>query len=157
MELLSRAYFQAVVAQAGGTCVAPTPDFGIDFDVHDVASDDGKFSDVGVVMHVQLKSTTEAVFVQERDIFQYDLEMKAYNSLRKHPVNVPWFLVLFIMPKDETIWLNQDHEGMILRHCAYYLSLAGMPEVANEDRVRVTVPRQQVFSVPFLQQWFQPR
>ena len=153
MELLSKAYFQAVVTQAGGTCAVPIPDFGIDFSIHYIAAN----ADEGVVCHVQLKSTTTVTYQLDEDCYLYDLEVKAYRFLQAVDVKVPRILVLYVMPDDEELWLSQDNEGLILRSCAYFVSLAGMPETENERKVRIMVPRPQVFSVAFLRQRFQER
>lgn len=155
MELLSRAYVQAVVAQAGGLCASPIPDYGFDFNIHRVGLTDGRYTDEGAVMHLQLKSTTDAPYQEDADAFQYDLDVRTYNHLRTEGTNAPRYLVLYRMPTDELLWLSQDREEMLLRHCAYYLSLAGMPETQNPHRIRVFVPRQQVFSVDFLRGHFQ--
>lgn len=63
MELLSRAYFQAVVAHAGGSLAVPMPDCGIDYGIHYVQ--DG--IDEGAVCYVQLKSTTAATYRADED------------------------------------------------------------------------------------------
>jgi hypothetical protein len=156
MELLSKAYIRALAAQAGGLCVTPNPDFGLDFSIHFVAHDGG-FFDEGAVVDIQLKSTTTASFDASQQAHRFDLDVRAYNHLRKDPINAPRLLVLFIMPDDEALWLSQDHEGLVLRSCAYYLSLQGMPETKNERTIRISVPRAQIFSVEFLQRQFQER
>lgn len=150
MEYLSRMYVQAVVTQAGGICAEPRPDFGIDFGIHGVVHDQNHYSDDGAIAHLQLKSTTEAAYHADKDAYQYDLPVKNYHQLRKAVVKVPRFLVLFVMPKEENLWLHQDHESLRLRHCAYYLSLKGMPGTTNQNTVSVMVPRAQVFSIEFL-------
>jgi hypothetical protein len=153
MELLSRAYFQAVVAQAGGSLAVPMSDCGIDYSIHCVR--DG--IDEGAVCHVQLKSTTLATYRSAEDCFDYDLARKAFDFLSVSNVKVPRFLVLYVMPDDESLWLFQDHEGLILRHCAYYVSFTGLPSSANKRTIRVQVPRSQVFSAEHLQQRFEER
>src|SRR5688572_979589 len=96
MELLSRAYIQAVVAHAGCTSAMPSPDFGIDLNIHRISEIDGSLTDEGAALHLQLKSTTEAAYRADEDAFHYDLDIKAYNFLRKSKVLIPRFLVLFV-------------------------------------------------------------
>jgi Domain of unknown function (DUF4365) len=157
MELLSRAYFQAIVAQAGGTWAVPIPDFGIDFSIHHIGTSSHFHVDEGDLMHVQLKCTAAAQYREKDDCFIHDLEIKAYDFLRIPNVKIPRLLVYYVMPADESLWLSQDHEGLTLRHCAYYASLAGLPATANERTVRITIPRRQVFSVEYLRTRFQER
>ena len=155
MELLSRGYVQSVVTQAGGIIALPTLDFGIDFSVHRVAKDAGLYSDQGAAIDLQLKSTTDAVFRPDEDAYHFDLDVKAYNFLRGPRAKAPRFLVLFVMPKDETLWISQDYDGLVLRHCAYYLSLKGAPATNNTRTITVTVSRHQVFSIAFVQEILQ--
>ena len=157
MELLARAYVHAVVAQAGCIGAIPSPDYGVDLDVHSVSEEGGTFTDEGVAFHLQLRSTMDAAYREEDDAFHYDLDVKIYNFLRKPDVKVPRYLVLFVMPKDEFAWLSQDHEGLLLRHCAYYHSLHGVAPTRNKDSVAIVIPRQQVFSVAFVERLLFPR
>lgn len=155
MELLSKAYVRALVAQAGGICMEPVPDFGIDFTIHRVVKANNEYIDQGAALDLQLKSTAETEYRSDQDAFACDLEVKAYNFLRTDPVKSPRFLVLFVMPSEESSWVHQDHDGLLLRHCAYYLSLQGMPRTKNEHTIRVMLPRGQVLSVSFLQHHLQ--
>jgi hypothetical protein len=157
MELLSRAYVQALAANAGGVCVVPSPDYGIDFSIHQISCVDDRYCDEGSAKDIQLKSTTLSAFREDQNGFQYDLDLKAYNYLRRHPVQTIRLLILFVMPSNESLWLTQDAEGLLLRKCAYYLSLQGKAETKNKQSVRVFVPAQQVLTVEYLQQRFKER
>ncbi len=137
--------------------MTPNPDIGIDLSIHRIDRDGDGYSDQGSVFDVQLKSTTVAVHDPDDDVFRYDLNVKAYEFLRGEPLNAARILVLFVMPEDEALWLAQDQDGLLLRKCAYYLSLQGMPATENVRDVRVSVPCRQVFSADFLQQKFQER
>jgi Domain of unknown function (DUF4365) len=155
MELLSKAYVRAVVAFAGGICVEPIPDFGIDLTIHHVASETGQYTDEGALINLQLRSTTEATYDNDEDAYHYELDVKTYNHLRKTAVRIPRLLILFVMPKEETIWVTQEREGMTIRNCAYYLSLKGHPTTTNEQSITVAIPCKQIFSMNFLQRQFQ--
>jgi hypothetical protein len=54
------------------------------------------------------------------------------------------------MPADEAAWTDQDEDRLLLRYCAYWLSLKGMPPTQNTATIRVAIPRTNVFSVSAL-------
>ncbi len=147
-EALCRAYVQAVAAQAGVTWSKPDPDYGIDLSLRLVSPVEGRRRDVGAQIDLQLKSTTRAI-VSETEVI-CDLDVDTYNDLRD--VDRPTFLVLvlFVMPADEALWLSQASEQLCLRHCAYWISLRGLPPTTATSSIRITIPRTNIFSVEAL-------
>lgn len=152
-EALCRAYVHAIAAQAGVTWSKPEPDFGIDLSLRLVSLIEDRRRDVGTQIDLQLKSTTRAI-VSESEVI-YDLDVDTYNDLRN--VNRPtlFFLVLFVMPPDEALWLSQTTEQLCLRHCAYWISLRGFPSTTATSSIRITIPRTNIFSVEALTGLFQ--
>jgi len=148
MEDLSRAYVRAVAAQAGVICGEPRDDYGLDLFLRGVDSGGHQYRDSGFQIDLQLKSTTRAE-VRETDI-RYDLEVRAYELLRRLTV-IPSYLVLFVLPP-EADWLEQTEKGLLILGCAYWLSLRGEPTTTNEEKIRVFVPRANVFSSDAIQQ-----
>jgi hypothetical protein len=59
---------------------------------------------------------------------------------------------LLTLPGDEKDWIAQDEDGLILRKCAYWMSLRGMPESPDVNTVRLAIPRANVFSAPALRE-----
>ncbi len=102
-------------------------------------------ADVSGQFDVQVKSTTQ-VNITENEI-RYDLEVKNYDDLREPGDNCPRILVVLVLPEDETQWLSQSVEELILRHCAYWISLEGYPATAATTTTRISIPRSAVFSV----------
>jgi hypothetical protein len=80
------------------------------------------------------------------------MEVKTYNDLREGGDNCPRFLVLLVLPDEEEHWLSQSPEQLILRRCAYWLSLAGAEATSAKKSVRVTIPGGNVFSVEAVRQ-----
>jgi hypothetical protein len=144
-EALGRAYVRAVAAQAGWICSEPDLDYGIDLCLRAVRTRGARHADVGGQFDVQLKSTTRASVTDTEVLF--DLDVKNYDDLREPGENCPRILVVFVMPEDEARWLSQSAEELVLRHCAYWISLEGYPPRAATNTVRVTIPRGMVFSV----------
>jgi len=143
-EFLSRAYVRAVAAQAEVTCGDFGQDYGIDMYLRGIERDDHRYLDSGPQIDLQLKSTTTAE-VRDQDIL-YDLDVRAYNLLRKTPVQRPCLLVLLVLPEDESLWFAQSAEELVMRRCAYWHSLQGAAPTTNETTVRISIPRTQVFS-----------
>lgn len=69
-----------------------------------------------------------------------------YDDLRDTNVQVARILVVLVMPEDEALWLSQSPEELVLRHCAYWLSLKGCPPTTNTTTLRVAIPLANVFS-----------
>jgi hypothetical protein len=148
-EALSRAYVRAVAAQAGLVCAEPEQDFGVDLCLRRVRLRGQRHSDASGQLDLQIKSTTRAS-VTDAEVL-YDLEVKNYDDLREAGDNCPRFLVVLVLPEDEGRWLSQSSEELILRHCAYWLSLAGFPATTATRTVRIAIPRANVFSVEAVQ------
>jgi hypothetical protein len=67
--------------------------------------------------------------------------------LRDPAVQEARALVVLVMPNNEAQWLNQSAEELVIRPCAYWLSLKGAPATASVSTVRVFIPLANVFSV----------
>jgi hypothetical protein len=92
-----------------------------------------------------LKSTTRAEEREAKVI--HDLEVRAYNLLREPIVlGSSRILVLLVLPEDETQWTTQTVEELILRRCAYWMSLCGAEPTTAHTTVRIAIPRTNVFS-----------
>lgn len=147
-EALSRAYVRAIAAQAGVICGNTEQDFGCDMVLREVEVHSQQYWDSGPQLDVQLKSTTWAD-VQKTEVV-HDLEVRAYNLLRLETCTCPRILILLVLPEDETQWLTQSVEELILRRCAYWMSFRGSEPTTNQTTIRITVPRANVFSVEAL-------
>lgn len=142
-EAFSRAYVAALAAGAGYTTAQP--DF--DRDSIDVTISAG--GDVRPQINAQLKATINLREV-EGD-FRFSLRMKNYDDLRL-PTIVPRILIVLHLPRDEPDWLTISPDELILRRCAYWASLKGLPEVPDQETVTVTVPSANVLTVTSLQE-----
>ena len=148
MESLSRAYLQAVAAQAGLNYCVYTYDYGTDLSLAEVVEVDGRYVDTGQQVDIQLKSTTRVI---ESDTeMRYDLDVRAYDYLRAERHN-PRLLVLLILPAAEPDWIAQSSEELAIRRCAYWLDLRGSPAVEATSSVRVSIPRGNVLTAATLQ------
>lgn len=147
-EALSRAYVQAVAAWAGMTFSLPSNDYGIDLTLNEIEARGDRWGESGHKVDVQAKSTTKAQ--PQTAGIKYNMEVHAYEDLRVLQAGCPRILVLLVLPEDERAWCQQTEDNLILRHCAYWLSLRGLPRTTNRKTVQVTIPRSQVFSAEAL-------
>jgi hypothetical protein len=144
-EALCGAYVGAIAAQAGLICSEPEYDYGIDLCLRAIRRRGSRFADVGGQLDLKLKSTTRA-YHNDSDV-RFDLETKTYDDLRETGDDVPRILVVLLMPPDESQWIGQSPEELVLRRGPYWLSLKGYPPTKAGRTVRMTIPRSNVFSV----------
>lgn len=152
-EALTKAYVRAIAAHAGLTVSEPENDYGIDMTLRAITLRGKRRRDVGPQVDLQLKSTAQSA-VRDTHL-AYDLAVANYDDLRAHSPLSPRLLIVLVLPADEARWLSQSDDELVLRHCAYWLSLAGYPETAAKHTVRVSIPMTNVFSVPALRDLIQ--
>ena len=143
-EALCRAYVQAVAAAAGVGISKPEPDYGIDLSLREIVLMDGRYQDTSVQIDLQLRATTQASI--RGTVLTYDLDVNTYNKLRNSSVGCPRFLIVLLLPDVEDEWVNQSLDQLSIRHCAYWLSLEGVPPSTANYSVRVAIPLENVFS-----------
>lgn len=138
MEQFSFAYVRAVAAHVG--CAVT------DNRYPDLNSIDGSINaDWGQrrpQINFQAKATAQDV-LRDGEI-RFRLPIGDYNNLRRRDT-VPHILIALLMPKDESDWLSQTDEELLMRRCAYWMSLEGMPPKSNVSTVTVYVPLSQMF------------
>lgn len=136
MEALSRAYVGAVAARAGYIVGHAEPDR----DSVDL------FLQAGGKMRpqigAQLKATTAVL--EGVSNFNFPLKLKNYNDLRV-ATQSPRILVVLTLPKDDKEWLEHDVSRLVLKRCAYWTSLLGMPDTTNSETVSIPVDTARVF------------
>ena len=77
------------------------------------------------------------------DRLHFPLSIHDYDNLRT--AMFPFVLIVVLVPDDETQWLTQTNDELCLRHCGYWMSLAGRPAVSNTNSVTVHIPAANVF------------
>lgn len=139
----SRAVVRAVSAAAG--IVATVPEHDQDSVDMTFAAPDSK-DGPGPRLDAQLKCSEN--LAPSGEAFSFDLKVKNYNDLR-HPAGsryVPRILVVVHVPPDPADWFKCDPEQIVMRRCAYWVSLAGAPSTTNTATVAVQIPTAQVFN-----------
>jgi Domain of unknown function (DUF4365) len=148
-EALSRAYARAIAAVAGLSVSEPENDYGIDMSLRAITIRGHRRRDLGPQLDLQLRCTTRAS-VGDTHV-AYDLDIVSYNDLRDETDPAGRILFLLVLPDDESLWLSQSPQELVLRSCAYWISLRGYPGVAARKSLRIFVPLANVFSVTAVQ------
>jgi hypothetical protein len=148
-EALSRTYVRGIAAMAGLTVSEPENDYGIDMSLRAITIRGRRRRDVGPQLDMQLRATTRASRGDTH--LAYDLDVVNYDDLRDDTDPARRILVVLVMPEDESQWLSQSPRELVLRHCAYWISLRGSPATTATKTVRVFIPLGNVFSVEAVQ------
>ncbi len=92
---------------------------------------------------LQLKATSNANIIG--DNLHFPLPIKNYNDLKARS-GTPRLLIVLCLPETQTDWLVHSPAELILKKCAYFLNLNGLPDSNNETTVTVKVPLSNIFS-----------
>ena len=97
---------------------------------------------------LQLKATTNLAGSQDGR-YPFPLKRRNYDLLRDE-TQTPRLLVVLDLPKNEDQWLTVSTEELVLRRCAYWLSLRGYPETDNASSVTVYIRKEDVLDIDSL-------
>jgi hypothetical protein len=76
----------------------------------------------------------------------YAIDIATYDNLRDPLVANPRILVVIFVPGQIEGWIDQSETALVLRHCAYWLSLKGQTESETIANKTVYLPRQNIFT-----------
>jgi hypothetical protein len=100
-----------------------------------------------VDLKVQLKATVKEPTVVD-GCFSYSLDgIGRYDKLRKETVGAPRILVVLYLPRDDKDWIAHSEDALLLRKCAYWVSLRGAAASTNGTSQTVYIPTKQRFDV----------
>lgn len=145
---LSYAYLHAVASHAGVGCRAATrheDNTGVDAQLVGWGPFPGGGFRTEIDLKVQLKATV-AEPVERNGLLSYSLRgINQYNDLRSEAVSTPRILVVLFLPRNSDEWLAHTEDALLLRKCAYWVSLRGASPSANDSGQTVYLPRAQRF------------
>ncbi len=143
-EALSWAFVRAVAGFAGYTISVEDFDRnGVDLFVH-------AGQPLSPAVGLQLKATVNLGAPGPDGNYRYAVPVANYRRLiRRH--NIPRYLVVLALPSDHREWLVVSDDELVLRRCAYWVSLAGLPESENHATVTVSIPAENRFDPDALQ------
>lgn len=151
---LSYAFLHAVSSRAGAECTVKnrlSDNRGIDAQL----TSWGPFT--GEKREVDLKVQLKATIAQPADFgthYSYSIKKIAqYDDLRANAYAVPRILVVLFLPKEELEWIDVSHDLLTVKRSAYWVSLAGAPEV-NTASVTVHIPKNNLLTPASLRKLF---
>ena len=133
----SLSYIEAVASHAALQVVETKVD-------HD-SVDGVLISDFGRRPRIEFQAKATARDVVSGNYIRFPLSIKNYDDLRIESIN-PRILIVLIMPQEIQEWVNQTDDELCLRHCAYWMSLNGLPARPNDYSVTVYAPLANVFN-----------
>jgi len=142
METLQVGYLHAVAAAAGCSLAQPFPDNGIDW--HLSHSSRAHTVDDEVTIKVQLKSTYQVAPHPPGPTFAFTLDNEHLAKLARSPVSVHKILVVMLVPRTQSEWLRASHDRLELRHCCYWINLAGHA-ATGRHKTTVRIPTARIF------------
>lgn len=142
-EQFSKAFVMAVASRAGCAAAEPRPDDdSIDWTLS------CRLTPRRPKLDLQVKSVSKPSDAEAS--IRYPLKRKNYDELVPTELLAPRLLVLVVVPAQPSEWLSMSSDSLVLRHCAYWVSLRGLPPTDNEWSVTVEVPRANLFDVAAL-------
>lgn len=142
METLQVGYLHAVAAASGCALSSPFPDNGIDWHVSHGSS--AHTEDDEATIKVQLKCTYQIPPNPAGPWFGFTLDNEHLRKLAHARVAVHKILIVMLVPREVDQWLLAGSDRLELRHCCYWVNLAGHP-VTGKRRTNVRIPTGQVF------------
>lgn len=140
MEAFQRAYLDAILAAAGCILYSSSTDDGIDAIIKHRSSE--HLNDVDHFLQIQLKAsstldpgdvgTVKAQFRKER-----------FELFAAQNPTIPKIVVIMVQPPLIDDWMRASHKRLALRHCSYWVNIAG--QTTDVGRPYVYAPRTQIF------------
>lgn len=151
-EKFSEAYVLAVAATAGYGTYKPSPDDdSVDLGIaaRTTSQQNGTVTMRSPRLELQLKCTAAPTPTSDR--LSFPLKLKNYDELRAENFVIPRILVVVLVPDLADDWLGHSETELCMRRCGYWVSLRGKPATTNTKNIKISIPRQNQFTVQALQ------
>jgi hypothetical protein len=142
-EEIGKAYVHAVAARHGFKIGTWSVDDGcLDVTIGSAGTLGGGTL-AGPKLDLQLKCTSRKSIVR-KDHVAWKLSRTHYDRLIA-PSTTSCLLVVLVLPEDERHWVSHTVDTLVLRRCAYFRKMTGLPAVSSETTV-VRLPKANVLS-----------
>jgi len=145
---LSYAYLHAVASAAGINCHSANrhaDNRGIDATLTCWQHFEGCYKE-DIDIKVQLKATIAKPTETDSHFSYFFTGIKQYDSLRAETKCQHRLLVVLFLPPKKEEWLNISSEQLILKNCAYWVSLRGADVCTNATGTTVYLPKEQLLA-----------
>jgi hypothetical protein len=140
-EFFSYAYVRAVAAVAGFS--VQEQDRRMDNAGIDLTITSPREAEVVLFPRCDAQVKCSWVINETENFIKYPLPVKNYNVLRNEKAlpTAPVILIVVLVPREVTDWINISEEKIVMKKCGYWASLKGMPPTTNQETVTVELPR----------------
>jgi hypothetical protein len=142
-EEVSRAYVHAVAAQCGYSVGHWTQDHDCIDATISAPSTVGKGPKAKPKVDLQIKATTQQR-LDHGSYVSWQLERAHYDRMRAESA-LPHILVVLLLPERISDRVEHTVDHLLIRRCAYWVKMTGMPAINAESKV-VHIPKSQPFS-----------
>ena len=144
-EELSKAYVHSIASQAGFAFETPATDYdSVDIKISAIGKPANDSILESPTLEIQAKATHSHIF-NDNDELAFPLRIKNYEDLRKN-THCERIVVVYLMPKNRSDWVQSDHTRLELRHCAYWASLKGRERTSNKKTVTIQISKNNMFN-----------
>ncbi|MGO7413842.1 DUF4365 domain-containing protein [Rhizobium ruizarguesonis] len=147
---LSYAYLHAVASAAGMACEScgrHEDNAGADARIVAWAPFQNGGYKTEVELKIQLKATIRPPSMVGESFAYAFKGIRRYDDLRAESLTIPRILVVLFLPPESTDWLHHSEDALLLRKCAYWVSLRGARPSANDTTQTIYIPKAQRFDV----------
>ena len=146
---ISYAYLHAVASHAGMAVTMANrhaDNNGIDATITAWGPFEGGGKIEEVDLRIQLKATVHVPSDDGKTLSYFLAGVNRYDDLRKVSLLTPRLLVVLFLPSESSQWLSCSTDNLLLRHCAYWLSLRGASKIETTSGTTVKFPKNQPFT-----------
>lgn len=104
---------------------------------------------------IDIQAKCELRGLETSDPIPFVMDIETYNNLRDPLVSNPRILVVLFAPKQIEVWATQTDDQLVLRHCAYWISLKGARESDNSTSQTVYLEQRNKFTPEALRMMMQ--
>ncbi len=97
-------------------------------------------------LKIQLKATIREPSNTESHFSYFFKGVKQYDFLREETKSQHRLLVVLFLPSNQDDWLKVSPAELILKNCAYWVSLRGADASSNATGTTVYLPKEQVLA-----------
>jgi hypothetical protein len=145
---LSYAYLHAVASKAGIGCkMSPRYEDNRGIDVQLTCYE--QFPDCykeEIDLKIQLKATIQEPSQTDTHFAYFFKGAKQYDLLREETQHIHRLLIVLFLPTNSEEWLNVQPEQLVLKNCAYWVSLRGAEISGNTTGQTVYLPKEQLLT-----------
>lgn len=147
---IAEAHIRAVCASLGCSVSVPDPDDDkLDFTISSKV--EGKFCSKPK-LDVQSKcQLSDDPVPPTKSHVSYTIDLDLYDNLRDKRVAAPRILVVTLVPRKPSHWIDYSHATTKLSFCSYWVSLRDLPELPKGQKSKtLNIPKENIFCADFL-------